>query len=100
MIEVTYLLNCRSLTRSIFQIGVFSNKWIVVGTLAMIILQISFTYIPTMNIVFQTSPIDSEAWIRIIALAIISYIILEVDKWVRRVFGERIHTNSYAQKTV
>jgi Ca2+-transporting ATPase len=100
MIEVTYLLNCRSLTKSIFQIGVFSNKWIVVGILVMIILQISFTYMPTMNIVFQTSPIDSEAWIRIIALAIISYIILEVDKWVRRVFGERIHTNGYVQKTV
>lgn len=91
MIEVTYLLNCRSLTKSIFQIGIFSNKWIVVGIVAMIILQISFTYIPTMNIIFQTAPIDSEAWIGIIVLATISYLILEVDKWIRRVYGGRVH---------
>jgi Ca2+-transporting ATPase len=94
MIEVTYLLNCRSLTKSIFQTGAFSNKWIVVGILAMIILQILFTYMPSMNTIFQTAPIDSEAWIRIVTLAIISYIILEMDKWIRRTFDKRIHTKA------
>ena len=31
MVEIFYLLNCRSLTRSMYSLGVFSNKWILAG---------------------------------------------------------------------
>jgi Ca2+-transporting ATPase len=84
MIEVFYLLNCRSLTRSIFRIGLFSNKWILVGIVLMITLQVLYTYLPTMHIIFESSPISIDSWIRIIALAVFSYIIVESDKWIRR----------------
>jgi magnesium-transporting ATPase (P-type) len=88
MIEVFYLLNCRSLTKSIFQVGVFSNKWIMIGIASTSFLQILFTYLPVMNLVFQTAPIEIDSWLRIIALAIISYTIIEFDKWIRRKFSK------------
>ena len=31
MVEAFYLLNCRSLTRSIFALGIFSNVWVLLG---------------------------------------------------------------------
>jgi len=37
MIEVFYLLNCRSLTQSFLRLGVFSNRWIVIGIAVMIL---------------------------------------------------------------
>jgi cation-transporting ATPase F len=84
MIEVLYVLNCRSLFKPIIQIGVFSNKWIIVGILLMLLLQIAYTYLPAMNAVFQSAPLDLEAWLRIMGLAVIAYFIIEFDKWIRR----------------
>ena len=37
IVEGFYLLNCRSLTRSIFSVGLFSNLWLVSGLLTMIV---------------------------------------------------------------
>jgi Ca2+-transporting ATPase len=85
MIEIVYLLNCRSLTKPIFQIGLYSNKWIILGILLMLLLQIAYTYLPPMNTIFQSAPLDLETWLRILILALISYIIIECDKWIRRV---------------
>ncbi len=49
MVELFYLFNCRSLTKSMFQLGVFSNLWVWSGVGIMIALQGMFTYTPFMN---------------------------------------------------
>jgi cation-transporting P-type ATPase F len=41
MVELFYLFNCRSLTKSMFQLGVFSNPWIWVGVGSMVALQLA-----------------------------------------------------------
>lgn len=89
MIEVLYLLNCRSLTKSMFQIGVFSNKWIILGITLMLLLQLAYTYLPAMNTVFQSAPIEIDSWLRIFALAAIAYSIIEFDKWIRMAFSKK-----------
>jgi len=57
MIEIFYLFNCRSLTKSVFRMGFFSNKLIFLGVIVMILLQIAFTYTPIMNDIFQSKSI-------------------------------------------
>ncbi len=90
MIEVFYLLNCRSLTHSMFQIGVFSNRWLFAGIGAMILLQLGFTYAPWMNQILNSAPISFEAWGRILTIAFIGYVLIELEKWLRRQYaGER-----------
>jgi Ca2+-transporting ATPase len=56
-ISSVYLLNCRSLQSSYWKLGLFSNPWILLGIALMILLQLSFTYIPFMNGMFHTEPI-------------------------------------------
>lgn len=84
MVEVFYLLNCRSLTHSMFHIGVFSNRWVLIGILAMMGLQILFTYAPFMNAILQSAPIDAAAWMRIVAVGFVGYLLVELEKWLRR----------------
>uniref|UniRef100_A0A7C1FUG4 Cation-transporting P-type ATPase n=1 Tax=Caldilinea aerophila TaxID=133453 RepID=A0A7C1FUG4_9CHLR len=84
MVEVFFLLNCRSLTYSMFQIGVFSNRWVLVGILIMMILQLLYTYTPFMNTIMQSAPIDAAAWMRIIGVGFVGYLLVEVEKWLRR----------------
>jgi Ca2+-transporting ATPase len=82
MIEVFYLFNCRSLTKSVFRIGFFSNKLIFLGVIVMILLQIAFTYTPIMNEIFQSKPIGIESWLKIVGVSIITFLIIETKKFV------------------
>ena len=54
--ELFYLFNCRSLRYSMFRLGVFSNRWLVLGVAVMTLLQVLFTYSPAMNQLFGTRP--------------------------------------------
>jgi cation-transporting ATPase F len=84
MVELFYLFNCRSLDRTMFHIGVFSNPWIWRGVAAMVGLQLALTYAPAMNRLFRTGPIDGTAWLLILATAVAVYLIVGVEKWLRR----------------
>ncbi|MGE5341036.1 MAG: cation-transporting P-type ATPase [Candidatus Omnitrophota bacterium] len=61
-LEILYLFNCRSLSRSMFALGVFSNRWLIIGVLVMIGLQMFFTYSPIMNRFFQSAPLSLNVW--------------------------------------
>jgi len=78
--EAFYLLNCRSLDRSLFAVGLFSNTWIWVGTSAMAILQLLFTYLPMMNHWFSTVPISAEAWLRVLACSLLMSMFFGIEK--------------------
>ena len=83
-----YLINCRSLRRSIFSIGWFSNPrlWLGIGLTA--VFQLVFTYAPLMNRFVHTAPIDGAAWLRILGVAVAALVIVEVEKKVRGRGGE------------
>jgi cation-transporting ATPase F len=84
VIEIFYLFNCRSLTESMFRLGVLSNRWVVVGIGAMVFLQLLFTYVPAMNHFLMSEPIDLAAWGRILVAGLVGYLIVEFEKWLRR----------------
>ncbi|WP_125559252.1 cation-transporting P-type ATPase [Pseudoalteromonas rubra] len=81
--EAFYLFNCRSLDRSVFSVGLFSNRWIWIGIALMMALQLLFTYQPLMNDWFQSAPISLEAWLRVIACGWFISLIVGVEKHLR-----------------
>jgi Ca2+-transporting ATPase len=87
LVEIAYLFSCRSLTRSQFSIGWFTNRWVIIGTLGMVAAQLAFTYVPVMNTLFHTAPLGTEAWGRIAFVALVAFIAVEFEKWIR--FGRR-----------
>ena len=87
--ELFYLFNCRSLSRSPFALGFFSNRWLIVGVLIMLGLQMLFTYVPAMNRFFHSAPISLDAWARIFLIGLSIFIIFEIEKWVRSRFLNR-----------
>lgn len=82
-VELFYLFNCRSLTRSMFEIGLLSNRWIGVGVASMVILQLAYTYAPFMNKIFHSAPIGLDAWWRILLTGIFVYAVVGFEKWLR-----------------
>ena len=82
-VEAVYLFSCRSLTRSVWRIGLFSNPWVVLGVATQALGQAAITYLPVMNSVFDTAPISAGAWARILALAVAAGTVVAVDKRLR-----------------
>lgn len=87
--ELFYLLNCRSLERSVFRMGVFTNIWVNAGIAVTLLLQMFFTYAPPMQSLFQTAPIDAGAWMRIVAVGAAISCVTGVEKWLARVIRRR-----------
>ena len=83
MVQTFYLLNCRSRTRSMFSIGLFSNPWLIAGILATWLAQLGFTYLPLMNRLFHTAPVRPEAWAYIVAIGVFTFAVVELEKWLR-----------------
>ncbi|MEN6623158.1 MAG: cation-transporting P-type ATPase [Smithella sp.] len=82
--ELFYLFNCRSLTKSIFEVGFFSNLWVFGGAGLMIALQLIFTYVPVMNKAFHSNPISPDAWARIVASGFLVMLVVAMEKWIVR----------------
>ncbi len=82
--QAFYLLNCRSLRLSMFQLGLFSNLWVWGGIGAMVVAQLLFTYLPTMNLLFHTAPIGLADWASIMLVGLVIYIVIGFEKKMRR----------------
>ncbi len=82
--EIFFLLNSRSLIYSPFQIGFFKNRWLIIGIIAMVGLQALFTYAPFMNAIFSSAPFGFNAWWRLLGFALLTFIIVEIEKLIRR----------------
>ncbi len=80
VVEAFYLFSCRSLTRSAWSIGFFSNRWLVVGVVTQAVGQAAITYLPVMNTVFHTAPIDAGVWLRVLVIGALASVVVGAHK--------------------
>ena len=79
--ELFYLFNCRSLSYSMFSVGVFSNRWVLFGVSSMTLLQLLFTYWPPMQNLFGSAAIGTQEWLLILAASLIVYMAVGLEKY-------------------
>lgn len=89
--ELFHSFNVRSMDKSIFTIGVFSNKtlsWAILGSAA---LQLVVLTIPFLAEVFKVEIMGSAQWIWVIGLSFAIIPIVEIQKFIyRRVHVEKV----------
>jgi Ca2+-transporting ATPase len=78
--QIFLLFNCRSRRHSMFKLGFFSNPWLLLGVILMVLAQLLFTYAPVMNQLFGTAWIGWIDWAVILAASIVFYLATEVWK--------------------
>ena len=81
IVELFYLFNCRHLRQTVLQSHFWGNPWAFVGAAVMILLQLALMYVPFMNRAFYTEPISALAWLKVIALGLVVFLIVEVETW-------------------
>lgn len=84
MVHVFYLMTARSLTRSVFTMNPFSNRWLVVGISATLGLHLLIVYVlPLVNInPFRVEAFPASWWLIIVAVSLPAIFVIEIEKLV------------------
>jgi Ca2+-transporting ATPase len=84
LFQIFYVITCRSLKGSIFHIGVFSNPSVFVGIGVLVLLQLAFIYIGSVNRIFGSAPISVSdlGWSIVVSASILP--IIGLEKWLRK----------------
>lgn len=83
MFQLFNVLNMRSLRKSLFKIGVFSNKWTNLALIASFLLTMGVIYTPWLQRIFQFAPLKFWEFLMIIAVTSSVFIIGEIYKGIR-----------------
>jgi len=80
MCQLFFSLAVRSSSKSIFQIGIFSNKYLIGAILLGIFLQLIVIEIPVMQRAFHLQMLDLQGWIIAILLGLVPLLVSEIFK--------------------
>ena len=83
--QLAFLLNCRFLTRSSLTLDVLrGNRVVWWSALALVVLQLVYTYVPFMNVLFESRPLPAASWILPIVVSVGIFLAVEALKAVLR----------------
>ncbi|MBA7599882.1 Calcium-transporting ATPase 1 [subsurface metagenome] len=80
--------NARSDEHTLFRLGIFRNRWLVVSILIAIMLQLAVIYVPFLQVAFNTVPLGIDKW----GIAILAGGSLFAIEEIRKVLFPRLFT--------
>ena len=85
MFEIFYLFNSRYITASVFnRAGFTGNPYVLIAIAVLILFQLAFTYLTPMQMLFGTTAIDLNMWLRIILVSSSVLFLVEIEKYFTR----------------
>ncbi len=84
-----YIFSCKSLRRNIWQINLFSNKFLIYAWFFGVIMLLGALYLPFLQTLLKTVPLNSFDWILVLGLGVFNIALIEVTKYyfiTRKVF--------------
>ena len=83
MAQLFYALSARSSDKTLWRLGPFSNRKLVLAILVSFGLQLFVVYVPGINGVFGNIALDPQAWLVILPLSALAMVLSEVWKAIR-----------------
>ncbi|MBF0215917.1 MAG: calcium-translocating P-type ATPase, SERCA-type [Candidatus Omnitrophica bacterium] len=82
--QLFHSFNCRSMTESLFKLGIFTNKNLLIATSVSFLLQMAVVYLPFCQTVFKTEPLGVLDWIMVLLISSFPLWAMEAVKAVGR----------------
>ena len=79
--SIFYVFSCKSLRRNLWHINPFSNKFLVLAWILGAIALIAALYLPVLQTVLKTVPLNLFDWQLILGLGLSNIILIEATKW-------------------
>lgn len=90
MSQLVYVFSCRSENRSIFELGFFTNGYLVLSVGFSLIMQLAVIYMPFFQQVFRTVPLSGDDWLPIVILSGWSLILAGLARPLKRFVSRRL----------
>ena len=87
LVQFFNAFNCRSLRHSVFKLGPFTNRWLLLAITWEIILLSLVIYVPFLQDVFHTYALSLEDWSISLLLASSIFVVMEIAKMVTKLRG-------------
>jgi Ca2+-transporting ATPase len=81
LFEIFHVGNCRSETKSAFLLSPLRSPVLLFGTIAAFFVHLAGMYIPILQDVLTTKPVDVKTWIIVTAIALLILPAIELHKW-------------------
>jgi P-type Ca2+ transporter type 2C len=78
--QLFYSLSMRNETKSLFQVGILKNKWLICSVLFGILIQFAIITIPFTAVIFKVYSLTLKDWGIVILISLIPFIINEIVK--------------------
>nr|WP_162028504.1 HAD-IC family P-type ATPase [Lentimonas sp. CC10] len=88
MVHFGFVMSARSIDQSAFSFSPFSNKWLLAGIAASVLLRLLPSVVPSIAAAFRTANFPPEWWLYILPCLLPGFIILEIEKLIRRRFSK------------
>ncbi|MDD5584293.1 MAG: calcium-transporting P-type ATPase, PMR1-type [Candidatus Omnitrophica bacterium] len=82
--QLFHSFNCRSATVSLFKLGIFTNKKLILAALVSFVLQMAVVYIPFLQKVFKTEPLGLFDWVLVVVISSFPLWAMEIWKFAFR----------------
>ncbi len=82
--QIGNVLAIRSEKRSLFTIGIFSNKPMILAVLLAVLLQFAVTYIPALHPIFKTETLTLQEFLLVIGASVVVFVAVEIKKAIVR----------------
>ncbi len=87
LFENIHVLNCRSESRSAFSTRLFSNPFLVMGTVSAQLIHIAAMYTPWLSNTLHIQPVSFKLWLDLLLWALVLLAASELQKLARRLFS-------------
>jgi len=82
--QLAHVMAIRSEKASLFSLGVFSNRFLAMAVGATVMLQMATIYVPALNSIFKTQPLNLHELLICFALSSVILIAVEIEKLLMR----------------
>lgn len=79
--QLFHSFNCRNAKRSLFEIGVFTNKRLLLAVTLSFMIQTAIIYIPYAEDIFKVIPLGLQDWIIVFSFSSLAFFIMEIIKY-------------------
>jgi Ca2+-transporting ATPase len=78
--SIFYIFACKSLRRNIWQINLFSNRFLILAWVFAIMVLLAGLYLPTLQNLLKTMPLNLFDWQLVLGLGFLNIILIETTK--------------------
>jgi len=96
--QLFHSFNCRNVRLSLFKVGVFTNKKLLLATGLSLAMQVAIIHIPYCERIFKVTPLGLNDWATVFGFSFLIFLIMEIIKWLVGVNSKSGKNERYGSK--